>query len=229
MTFDILTLFPEFFPAALSVSITGLARQRGLLDVRLHNLRDFSEDRHRKVDDRPFGGGPGMLIRPEPVFRAVDWIEQQGFHGRRILLTPAGRSFDQALAQELAGEPRVLILCGHYEGFDERVHTGLRWEEVSVGDYVLSGGEPAALAIVDAVTRLLPGALGDPDSPKEETFSGGKVEYPQYTRPREFNGMSVPEVLLGGNHAEIRKWREEQSAARTRAKKRQDERFRGPT
>ncbi|MCE9581949.1 MAG: tRNA (guanosine(37)-N1)-methyltransferase TrmD [Planctomycetes bacterium] len=215
MTFDVLTLFPESLSGFLGSSILGLARARGIVDVRLHNLRDFSADKHRKVDDRPYGGGPGMLITPEPVFRAVDWLEAHGFAGRRLLMTPAGRTFDQPFAQELAGEKRVLILCGHYEGFDHRIVEGLKWEEVSIGGYVLSGGEPAAVAIVDAVTRLLPGALGDPDSPKDETFTDGKIEYPQYTRPREFRGLAVPEVLIGGNHAEIRKWREEESKRRT--------------
>ncbi|MEK7467633.1 MAG: tRNA (guanosine(37)-N1)-methyltransferase TrmD [Planctomycetota bacterium] len=219
LTLDILTLFPETFGGFLGTSILGLARQRGIVDVRLHNLRDFSADKHHKVDDRPFGGGPGMLICPEPVFRAVEWLEAQGFQGRKILLTPAGRTFDQKFAQELSGEKRMLLLCGHYEGFDHRIVEGMKWEEVSVGDYVLSGGEPAAMAIVDAVTRLLPGALGDPDSPKEESFSDGKIEYPQYTRPREFRGMSVPDVLVGGNHAEIRKWREEESKRRTSARR----------
>ncbi|MBI2922156.1 MAG: tRNA (guanosine(37)-N1)-methyltransferase TrmD [Planctomycetes bacterium] len=215
MTFDILTLFPEMFPGVLGTSILGLARRRGLIDVRLHNLRDWSPDAHRKVDDRPFGGGPGMLIRPEPVFRAVEWLESQGFAGRRLLTAPDGRAFDQAMARELAGETRILILCGHYEGFDERIRRGLKWEEVSIGGYVLSGGEPAALVIVDAVTRLIPGALGDPDSPKEESFSGDTLEYPQYTRPREFQGLVVPEVLLSGDHAAIRKWREEEARRKT--------------
>jgi len=213
--FDVLTLFPEMFPGMLAHSILGLARSRGLVDVRLHNLRDWSPDRHRKVDDRPYGGGPGMLIRPEPVFGAVEWLEQEGFRGRRLLTAPDGRKFDQAFARELAAETSLMILCGHYEGFDERVRTGLSWEPVSIGDYVLSGGEPAAVVLIDAVTRLLPGALGDPDSPKEESHSDGTLEYPQYTRPREFRGMPVPEVLVGGNHASIRKWREEQSAKRT--------------
>ncbi|KAF0244178.1 MAG: hypothetical protein FD180_2763 [Planctomycetota bacterium] len=219
LTIDVLTLFPEAFSGFLGASILGLARQRGIIDVRLHNLRDFSADKHHKVDDRPFGGGPGMLICPEPVFRAVEWLESHGFQGRRILLTPAGRTFDQKFAQELSGEKRLLLLCGHYEGFDHRIVEGMKWEEVSVGDYVLSGGEPAAMAIVDAVTRLLPEALGDPDSPKDESFSDGKLEYPQYTRPREFRGMSVPEVLVGGNHAEIRKWREEESKRRTSSRR----------
>lgn len=214
-TIHILTLFPEMFGGFLSASILGLARQRGIVDVRLHNLRDFSLDRHHKVDDRPYGGGPGMLICPEPVFRAVEWLEAGGFSGRKILLTPAGRTFDQKFAGELAAEKSLLLLCGHYEGLDHRIVEGLRWEEVSIGDYVLSGGEAAAMAIVDAVTRLLPGALGDPDSPKDESFSDGMLEYPQYTRPREFRGMPVPDVLVGGNHAEIRKWREEQSRKRT--------------
>ncbi|NUN48797.1 MAG: tRNA (guanosine(37)-N1)-methyltransferase TrmD [Candidatus Brocadiae bacterium] len=221
MTVEILTLFPEMFPGMLSASILGLARQRGLLDVRLHNLRDWSADRHHKVDDRPYGGGPGMLLRPEPVFRAVEWLVEHGFSGRRLLLTPGGRTFDQGLARELAAAPRFLMLCGHYEGFDDRIRTGLPWEEVSIGDYVLSGGEPAALAILDAVTRLVPGALGDPESPVEESFTAGRLEYPQFTRPREFRGMAVPEVLLGGNHAEIARWREEQSRLRTERRRSQ--------
>lgn len=215
LTIDILTLFPESLGGFLGSSILGLARQRGIVDMRLHNLRDFSTDRHHKVDDRPFGGGPGMLICPEPVFRAVEWLESKGFRGRRLLLTPAGRTFDQGYARELSGEGRILILCGHYEGFDHRIVEGMSWEEVSIGNYVLSGGEPAAAVIVDAVTRLLPGALGDPDSPKEESFSGDTLEYPQYTRPREFRGMSVPQVLVSGNHAEIRKWRDEEARKAT--------------
>lgn len=215
LTIDILTLFPEAFPGFLGSSILGLARQRRLLDVRLHNLRDFSTDKHHKVDDRPFGGGPGMLICPEPVFRAVEWLESKGFQGRKFLLTPAGRTFDQKFAQEISGEQRFLLLCGHYEGFDHRIVEGMKWEELSLGDYVVSGGEAPAMAVVDAVTRLLPGALGDPDSPKEESHSDGTLEYPQYTRPRDFRGMAVPDVLVSGNHAEIRKWRDEQSRKRT--------------
>jgi tRNA (guanine37-N1)-methyltransferase len=215
LTVDLLSLVPDAFPSMLSHSIVGLARQRGLLDVRLHNLRDFSPDRHHKVDDRPFGGGPGMLLRPEPVFRAVEWLESRGFSGRRLLLTPDGRLFDQTLARQLAAEKRFLLLSGHYEGFDERIRTGLPWEPLSLGPFVLSGGEPAAACVIDAVARLLPGALGDPESTKEETFSEElPVEYPQYTRPREFRGMTVPEVLVSGNHAEIRKWREAEAKRR---------------
>jgi tRNA (guanine37-N1)-methyltransferase len=213
MKIDVLTLFPAMFAGPLDESIVGRARRAGLLQLSIHSLRDYTHDRHKTVDDRPFGGGPGMLLKPEPIFEAVEKLS--GDKTRVILLSPAGRSFNQAIARQLAQTNELLIITGHYEGFDERVRARLADDELSIGDYVLTNGALPAMVIIDAVTRLLPGALGDDESAQEESFSHGLLEYPQYTRPAEFCGMKVPEVLLSGNHSEIAKWRAEQSRLRT--------------
>jgi tRNA (guanine37-N1)-methyltransferase len=217
---DVLTLFPELFERFVATSIVGRALSAGLIDIALTNFRDFTHDRHRSVDDRPFGGGAGMVLACGPVFEAVEHaVEQIGREPVKILLTPQGERFNQQMAAELAGESNLLLLCGHYEGFDERIRLGLRPREVSIGDYVLSGGEPAALVLIDAIVRLLPGALGDPNSSVDESFSHGLLEYPQYTRPREFRGMEVPEILLSGDHAKMEAWRREQALERTRERR----------
>jgi tRNA (guanine37-N1)-methyltransferase len=213
MKIDVLTLFPEMFAGPLDASIVGRARTAGLLDLRIHNLRDWTHDRHRTVDDRPFGGGAGMVMKPEPLFEAVESLATT--ETRTILLTPAGRVFDQAAARDLSQQSHLLFICGSYEGVDERVREALVDDEWSIGDYVLTNGALPAMVIVDAVTRLLPGALGDSESANDESFSHGLLEYPHYTRPAEFRGMKVPDVLLGGNHAEIEKWRAEQARRRT--------------
>jgi tRNA (guanine37-N1)-methyltransferase len=213
MKIDVLTLFPEMFSGPLDASIVQRARKEGILDLTVHNLRDYAHDKRRTVDDRPFGGGPGMLLKPEPAFEAVEALA--GPETRVILLSPAGRLFNQALARELAGAGNLLLFCGSYEGFDERIREGLADDEVSIGDYVLTNGALPAMVIIDAVTRLLPGVLGDAESAKEESFSRGLLEYPHYTRPAEFRGMKVPETLLSGNHAEIARWRAEQAELRT--------------
>jgi len=213
---DILTLFCELFDGFLATSIVGRAISRGLVDVRRTNIRDFAPDRYGKVDDAPFGGGPGMVLMCGPVFDAVEHVRREDpTPGKVVLLTPQGRRMDQELVKELASLPRLILLAGHYEGFDERIRTGLADMEVSLGDFVLSGGEIAAMALIDAMVRLLPGALGKDESSHEESFSMGLLEYPQYTRPREFRGLTVPDVLLSGNHADIRRWRLEQAQLRT--------------
>jgi len=213
MKIDVLTLFPAMFAGPLDESIIKRAREAGRLDLAIHNLRDYAHDRHKTVDDRPFGGGPGMLLKPEPIFEAVESLAREGT--RVILLSPAGRPFSQAIARDLAGLEHLLMVSGHYEGFDERVREQLADDELSIGDYVLTNGALPVMVIIDAVTRLLPGVLGDEDSAREDSFSQGLLEYPQYTRPAEFRGMKVPEVLLSGNHAEIARWRAEQSRLRT--------------
>ena len=213
----VLTLFPGMFAGPLDESIVKRAREAGLLELTLHNLRDYAHDRHRTVDDRPFGGGPGMLLKPEPLFEAVEKLARDTT--RVILLSPSGRAFNQAIARELAQLDDLLLISGHYEGFDERVREQLADDELSIGDYVLTNGALPAMVIIDAVTRLLPGALGDDTSSHEESFSHGLLEYPQYTRPAEFRGMKVPEVLLSGNHAQIAKWRAEQANARTKERR----------
>ena len=218
MKIDVLTLFPAMFAGPLDESIIKRAREAGRLDLTIHNLRDYAHDRHRTVDDRPFGGGPGMLLKPEPIFEAVEKLSRE--KTRLILLTPAGRKFNHAIARELARQEHLLLVCGSYEGFDERVREALANDELSIGDYVLTNGALPAMVIIDAVTRLLPGALGDDQSSHDESFSCGLLEYPQYTRPAEFRGMKVPEVLLSGNHAEIEKWRLEQAKKRTKERRR---------
>jgi len=217
MKIQVLTLFPAMFAGPLDESIIKRAREAGLLDLQIHDLRDYAHDRHRTVDDRPFGGGPGMLLKPEPIFEAVEKLA--GEQTRVILLSPAGRPFNQAIARELAQMPDLLLVSGHYEGFDERVREHVADDEISIGDYVLTNGSLPAMVVVDAVTRLLPGVLGDDESSHEESFSHGLLEYPQYTRPAEFRGMKVPEVLLSGNHAQIAKWRAEQAARRTKERR----------
>lgn len=220
MRIDILTLFPEVFEPLLGSSIIGRARSAGIVQIRTTNFRDFATNTHRSVDDRPFGGGPGMVLMCGPLFEAVEKVEREDpTPATRILLSPQGERFNQTMARELAGRERLLLICGHYEGFDERIRLGLRPREISIGDYVLTGGEPAAMVVMDAVIRLLPGALGDDESNVDESFSHGRLEYPQYTRPREFRGMAVPEVLVSGNHAEIERWREEQALLRTRERR----------
>jgi tRNA (guanine37-N1)-methyltransferase len=213
MKIDVLTLFPGMFAGPLDESIVRRARDTGRLDLQIHNLRDYTHDRHRTVDDKPFGGGPGMLLKPEPIFEAVENLADEAT--RVILLTPAGRPFDQGIARELAQASHLLLVCGSYEGFDERIREALADDELSIGDFVVTNGALPAMVIIDAVARLLPGVLGDDASARDESFSQGGLEYPQYTRPAEFRGMRVPEVLLSGNHAEIAKWRAEQARQRT--------------
>ena len=213
---DILTLFCEMFDGFRSVSIVGRAIQQGLIELHLTNIRDFATDRYGSVDDAPFGGGPGMVLTCQPVFDAVESVRKLTEPaGRVILLGPQGRRMDQNLLKELAAEQRLILLAGHYEGFDERIHTALADMEVSLGDFVLSGGEVAAMALIDGVVRLLPGALGKDESTVEESFGMGLLEYPQYTRPRVFRDMAVPDVLLSGDHAKIAAWRDEQAKLRT--------------
>jgi tRNA (guanine37-N1)-methyltransferase len=214
MKIDVLTLFPAMFAGPLDESIIKRARQKGLLELKIHDLRDWTHDRHRTVDDKPFGGGPGMLMKPEPLFEAVESLRRE--KTKVILLSPGGRKFTQPIAAELAGETDLLLVTGHYEGFDERVRETLADDELSIGDYVLTNGALPAMVVVDAVTRLLPGVLGDDESSRDESFSHGLLEYPQYTRPAEFRGMKVPDVLVSGNHAEIEKWRREQARLRTK-------------
>ena len=216
MKIDVLTLFPEMFVGPLDHSMVKRARDLGILNLRVVNLRDYTHDRHKTVDDKPFGGGPGMLLKPEPIFEAVENLASA--KTRVIMLTPTGRKFDQQLARELAQQEHLLFLCGAYEGFDERVRT-LAQDEISIGDYVLTNGALPAMVVIDAITRLLPGVLGDDQSSQDESFSHGTLEYPHYTRPAEFRGMKVPDVLLSGNHAEIEKWRREQGKVRTREKR----------
>ena len=219
MIIEILTLFPGMFEGVLSQSILKIAIEKGALDVRLHNIRDYTEDKHGKVDDRPYGGGPGMVMTPQPVFDAVEKIRASEKEARLILLTPQGSKFSQSLAEEFSQEQRLILICGRYEGFDERILLTLEPMELSVGDYVLSGGEIAAMAVVDAIGRLLPGVLGDPESVEQESFKNGLLDFPQYTRPSEYRGLKVPEVLLNGNHQEIDKWRKEQALERTRSRR----------
>jgi tRNA (guanine37-N1)-methyltransferase len=213
MRIDVLTLFPTMFVGPLDESIIRRAREAGRLDLAIHNLRDFAHDRHKTVDDRPFGGGPGMLLKPGPIFEAVESLAREDT--RVILLSPAGRPFSQAIAGEMAGLEHLLMVSGHYEGFDERVREQLADDELSIGDYVLTNGALPVMVIIDAVTRLLPGVLGDAESAQVDSFSQGLLEYPQYTRPADFRSLKVPEVLLSGNHAEIARWRAEQARLRT--------------
>ena len=226
MQFDIFTLLPEIFPPYLESSILNRARQKGLIDVRVHNIRDHTHDKHHTTDDTPYGGGGGMVMKPEPVFEAVETI--LGLAPRAslsdpapesnipiILLTPQGRVFNQTIAKELSQHPRIVLLCGRYEGVDERIREHLVTDEISIGDYVLTGGELPALMIIDAVSRLLPGVLGDPTGAEDDSHSMGLLEYPHYTKPPEFRGWKVPDVLASGNHAKIEKWRREQALTRT--------------
>jgi tRNA (guanine37-N1)-methyltransferase len=217
MRIDVLTLFPGMFVGPLDESIVQRARQTGKLDLRIHNLRAWTHDRHQTVDDRPFGGGPGMLLKPEPIFEAVESLAGEQTHV--VLLTPSGRLFNQALARELSGRPHLVLVCGSYEGVDERVRAVVADDEISIGDYVLTNGALPAMVIIDAITRLLPGVLGDDESARDESFSHGLLEYPQYTRPADFRGLKVPEILLSGHHAEIAQWRHEQARQRTAARR----------
>ncbi len=218
MRIDIVTLFPEMFASFLDGSLLGAARRGGILDVRLRNFRDFAVGVHRQVDDRPYGGGPGMLLMPGPVVECVEALQREDERpGHVVMLTPGGRRLDQRVVEELARRERLVLVCGRYEGFDARVRESLGAEEISIGDYVLSGGEVAAMVIVDAVSRLVPGVLGDAESARQDSFSGADrlVEGPQYTRPREFRGLEVPEILLSGDHGRIARWRHEQAVAAT--------------
>ncbi len=215
MRFDIFTLFPEVFHPYIDVSIIGRARKSGALEVHLHNIRDWATDKHRTVDDEPYGGGGGMVMKAEPIFAAVESVLGRPPQAPVILLTPQGRPFSQKVARELAELPRVALLCGRYEGIDERVRQHLVTDEISIGDYVLTGGELAALVVLDAVTRLLPNVLGDPDAPDKDSHATGLLEHPHYTRPAVFRGWEVPPVLLSGDHGKIARWRREQSLLRT--------------
>jgi tRNA (guanine37-N1)-methyltransferase len=254
MRFDVLTLFPEIFSGYLGQSLLKLAIERGLVEVNLHDIRDWAAGRHRVVDDRPFGGGPGMVLKPEPVVECVEAVQagqpapdrtkkenieevpgtlldgrvtadanQSGKlqPGHLVMLTPQGRRLTQPIVEELSRHTRLVLLCGRYEGFDDRIRQILRPDEISIGDYILGGGEVAAMVIIDAVIRLLPGVLGDEQSPREDSFSNDDrlLEGPQYTRPREYRGLSVPEVLLGGNHEQITRWRREESIRKTRERR----------
>jgi len=220
---DIITIFPEFFRAVIDYGIVKRARTAGLVEINSHDLRQWTNDKHRTVDDRPFGGGDGMVLKPEPIFAAVEALtgaskrEEYPENTRVVLLSPQGKVFSQESAQALADKPtRLILVCGRYEGVDERVAGALVTDEISIGDYVLSGGEPAALVMIDAVVRLLPGALGSDTSAVFESFSEGLLDYPHYTRPPEFRGMKVPDVLLGGNHSDIERWRREAALSKTR-------------
>lgn len=223
MRIDILCLFPETFASPLNQSIIKRAREQGLVDIAVHDIRDYTHDRHRTADDYPYGGGPGMVLKPEPIFEAVEAVRQQlgTSEAPVILLTPQGRLFSQSVAQELVQHPNVMLICGHYEGFDERVCEHLATDQISIGDYVLSGGELAALIVVDAVVRLIPGVLGSEESASSDSHSNGLLEHPQYTRPPVYRSWPVPSVLLSGNHGEIAQWRRRQSILRT-AKRRPD-------
>jgi len=218
MRFDVLTLFPEMFGGYVGQSLLKLAIESGLVEVHLHDIRDWATNRHKKVDDRPFGGGPGMVLMVDPVVRAVEAVRpMHPDAGHLVMLTPQGRRLSQAIVEELAGHPRILLLCGRYEGFDERIRLILKPDEVSIGDYVLNGGEVAAMAVIETAIRLVPGVLGDEDSSANDSFSGDRrwLEGAQYTRPREYRGYEVPTILLNGNHEEIARWREENSRRRT--------------
>lgn len=218
--FAILTLFPEAVEAYARASILGSAQRSGKVRIQLVDYRDFTRDRHRTVDDRPFGGGPGMVLKPQPIVDCVEWLEREHGTFRKIVLCPSGRTFRQPVAEELAREERILLLCGRYEGFDARILTQLAFEELSVGDFVLSGGELAALCVCEAVTRLVPGVLGDDRSAQEDSFrGGGGLDHPHFTRPRVFRGEAVPEVLLSGDHARIAQWRAGEARERTRARR----------
>lgn len=223
MRFDVLTLFPGLFSGYLEQSLLKKAIDAGLVDVRLWNFRDWATDRHKSVDDTPYGGGPGMLLRCEPIYDCVSAVQAEGeAPGQLIMMTPQGRRFDQTLVEELSQQQRLVLMCGRYEGFDDRISQGLRPLEVSMGDFICNGGEVPAMLMIDAVIRLIPGVLGDEASARHDSFScSGRLEYPQYTRPRVYEGMEVPEVLLSGNHQAIAAWREEQSLMRTK-ERRQD-------
>ena len=220
----ILTLFPEVCKAYLDESILGIAQRKGQLQVELINIRDFTTDRHRSADDRPFGGGPGMVLKPEPIFDAVEETERKYGSLHKILLCPRGKPLTQRRVEKLAEVPRILLLCGRYEGFDERIREGMEWEEISLGDYVLSGGELAALVVLEASARLIPGVLGCEQSAVQESFTTELLDYPQYTRPRTYRGMDVPDVLLSGDHEAIAAWRRDRAERLTQDRREQRER-----
>ena len=218
MRIDILTLFPEMFESPLKYSILKRAQDQGIVSIAIANIRDFTTDKYHKVDDRPYGGGAGMVLMPAPLFDCFEHVEKLApTRGRVIMLTPQGEPFGQAKARELAREERLILIAGRYEGFDERIRIGLNAEQISIGDYILNGGELAAMVLIDAVVRLLPGALGDEQSAQDDSFSEGLLEYPQYTRPEVFRDMRVPEILLSGDHAKIAQWRRQQALERTKA------------
>jgi tRNA (guanine37-N1)-methyltransferase len=222
MRFDVLTLFPEIFTGYLGQSLLKRAVDAGIVSVQVHNIRDWAQGKHRQVDDRPFGGGPGMVLRPEPVVECVEAVQSTGDRpGHLVLLSPQGRRLDQRVVEELAALPRLAMICGRYEGVDQRVIDLLQPDELSIGDYVLGGGEVAAMVVIDSVIRLVPGVLGDEESNKQDSFSGDErlLEFPQYTRPREYRGLKVPDVLMTGNHQEIARWRSEQRRQRTRERR----------
>jgi tRNA (guanine37-N1)-methyltransferase len=221
MRFDVLTLFPAIFEGYLGQSLLKKAIEARLVDVQLHDIRRWSRDKHHKVDDRPFGGGPGMILQVEPVVEAVEAIQAIGSPGHLVALSPRGRTLNQKIVEELAGRPRLLLLCGRYEGFDQRVYDILQPDEISIGDYILNGGEAAAMVVIDACIRLIPGVLGDEESNQHDSFSSGNrlLEFAQYTRPREFRGHAIPEVLVSGNHEQIARWRKEQSYLSTRQRR----------
>jgi len=217
MRIDILTLFPEMFESPLDYSILKRAQEQGIVSITITNIRDFANDNYRKVDDRPYGGGAGMVMMCAPLFDCFEHVEKLApTRGRVIMLTPQGEPFRQAKAQELAREERLILIAGRYEGFDERIRIGLNAEQISIGDYILNGGELPAMVLVDAVVRLLPGALGDEQSAQDDSFSNGLLEYPHYTRPEVFRDMRVPEILLSGDHAKIAQWRRQQAIERTK-------------
>jgi len=217
MRIDVLTLFPEMFQSPLTCSILNRSQEKGIVKIVFTNIRDFALDKYRKVDDKPYGGGPGMVMMPGPVFDCFEYVQKLSPEkGRVILLTPQGERFSQAKAAELSAENRLILISGKYEGFDERIRIGLGTEQISIGDYVISGGELAAMVIIDAVVRLLPGAVGDEESLKSESFSEGLLEYPQYTRPEVFRDMKVPDILLSGDHGKIEQWRRQQALERTK-------------
>jgi tRNA (guanine37-N1)-methyltransferase len=220
MRFDIITIFPEMFAGIFSGGIVKRALDRGRIRIVVHDLRDYTEDKHRQVDDRPFGGLEGMVLKPEPIFRAVEAVREDG-GGRVCLLSPQGRALDARLAGELAAERQVILICGRYEGVDERVAEHLADDEISIGDYVLSGGELAAAVVVDAAARFVPGVVGKEGSVRNDSFAGGLLDYPQYTRPREFRGMKVPQVLFSGDHKKIERWRRKKALEKT-ARRRPD-------
>ncbi|MCQ2457547.1 MAG: tRNA (guanosine(37)-N1)-methyltransferase TrmD [Clostridia bacterium] len=215
MKISILTIFPEMFDSVFSSSILGRAREQGLIEIELIDIRPFSQCKHKNTDDYPFGGGAGMVMTAQPIMDAMASVTGDGFTGRRIYMGPRGRTLTTAMARELAKEDRLVLLCGHYEGVDQRALDTCVDEEISIGDYILTGGELAAMVLTDCVARFIPGVLGSAESPEEESFSDGLLEYPQYTRPRELNGMAVPEVLLNGDHAKIRAWRRKESLKAT--------------
>ena len=225
MQFEVFTLLPDVFPPYLESSILQRARQRGLVSVNVHNIRDYTHDKHHVTDDTPYGGGGGMVMKPEPIFEAVESVMGLGTHQAHpqhapiIMLTPQGRVFTQSVAEELSRHERIGLLCGRYEGMDERIRKRLVTDEISIGDYVLTGGELPALIVIDAITRLIPGVLGDPDGAVDDSHATGLLEYPHYTRPPEFRGWKVPEILLSGDHAKVDQWRREQSLLRTLARR----------